>query len=131
MIDTLLTSLKQAVPFEQTLAIATELAIFLRKGYGVVTLHRPANVDHPAVLERLLRILAKLSMALPLVFPLLPRTKAKLKQAGLGGLLDTPRLLCLPPLGYLEMLRLLARACLVLTDSGGIQEETTALGCPD
>ena len=130
MIDTLLTSLKQAVSAEQTLAVAAEPTAFLREGYGVLTLHRPANVDHPVVLERLLRVLAELSVALPLVFPLHPRTKTKLEQASLGGLLDTPRLLCLPPLGYLEMLGLLAGARLVLTDSGGIQEETTALGVP-
>jgi len=130
MIDTLLASLKQAVPAEQTLAVAVEPAVFLREGYGVLTLHRPANVDHPAVLERLLRVFKELSAALPLVFPLHPRTRAKLDQAGLGSLLDTPRILCLPPLGYLEMLGLLAKARLVLTDSGGIQEETTALGVP-
>jgi UDP-N-acetylglucosamine 2-epimerase (non-hydrolysing) len=130
MIDTLLASLKLAVPAEQTLAAAVEPAAFLREGYGVLTLHRPANVDQPAVLERLLQVFGELSVALPLVFPLHPRTRARIDQAGLNSLLDTPRILCLPPLGYLEMLGLLARARLVLTDSGGIQEETTALGVP-
>ena len=130
MIDTLLASLKQAVPAEQTLAAAVEPAAFLRQGYGMLTLHRPANVDHPAVLEPLLRVIGELSATLPLVFPLHPRTRAKLNQAGLNSLLDTPRILCLPPLGYLEMLGLMVKARLVLTDSGGIQEETTALGVP-
>jgi len=129
MIDTLLASLKQAAPAEQTLA-AAEAAVFQHEGYGMLTLHRPANVDHPAVLERLLQVLGELSTVLPLVFPLHPRTKVRIDQAGLNSLLDTPRILCLPPLGYLEMLGLLARARLVLTDSGGIQEETTALGVP-
>ena len=130
MIDTLLASLKQAVPAEQTLAAAVEPAAFLQQGYGVLTLHRPANVDRPAVLEPLLRVIGEISATLPLVFPLHPRTRAKLDQAGLNRLLDTPRILCLPPLGYLEMLGLMAKARLVLTDSGGIQEETTALGVP-
>ena len=129
MIDTLLASLQQAVPAEQTLA-AAEAAVFQHEGYGMLTLHRPANVDHLAVLERLLQVLGELSTVLPLVFPLHPRTKARIDQAGLNSLLDTPRILCLPPLGYLEMLGLMARARLVLTDSGGIQEETTALGVP-
>ena len=130
MIDTLLASLKQAVPAEQTLAAAAEPAAFLRQGYGVLTLHRPANVDQPAVLEPLLRVIGEISATLPLVFPLHPRTRAKLDQAGLNRLLNTPQILCLPPLGYLEMLGLMAKARLVLTDSGGIQEETTALGVP-
>ena len=129
MIDTLLANLKQAVPAEQTLSVAAP-AVFLQDGYGVLTLHRPANVDDPQVLERILRTLAELSADLPLVFPVHPRTGTVLRTAGLAGLLDTPRLLCLPPLGYLEMVGLMARARLVLTDSGGIQEETTALGVP-
>lgn len=130
MIDTLLLSLKQAVPTEQTLTAVAAPAVFLQQSYGVLTLHRPANVDNPLVLERILRTLKELSAALPLVFPMHPRTTAALRNAGLAGLLDSPRLLCLPPLGYLEMLGLMAKARLVLTDSGGVQEETTALGVP-
>lgn len=131
MIDTLLGHLPQAVPPERTLTGA-DAATFLcgANGYALVTLHRPANVDDAAVLERLLRVLRRASEALPIVFPIHPRTKQRIDAAGLSALLATPRIRCLPPLGYLEMLGLMAKARAVLTDSGGIQEETTALGIP-
>jgi UDP-N-acetylglucosamine 2-epimerase (non-hydrolysing) len=98
-------------------------------GFGLVTLHRPSNVDEPGTLTRLLDTLATLSRELPLVFPVHPRTQARLDQ---GGLLAraAETMLLLPPLDYLDMLGLMASARIVLTDSGGIQEETTALGVP-
>lgn len=132
MIDTLMRHVKQATPVEQTLAAVTDPAPFLAgsTGFGVLTLHRPSNVDDPVVLGRLLTVLREISEDLPLIFPIHPRTEARIAQAGLAGLLDTPRIQRLPPLGYLEMLGLMSRARLVLTDSGGIQEETTALGVP-
>lgn len=132
MIDTLKASLEQAVSAERTLSGAADPAVFLEaeQGFGVLTLHRPANVDDPEVLGRLLTVLAEISQRLPLVFPVHPRTQAVIDQSGLAALLDTPRILRLPPMGYLEMLGLMSRAKLVLTDSGGIQEETTALGVP-
>ena len=99
-------------------------------GYGVVTLHRPSNVDDPATLGALLNVLAEVATQLPLVFVLHPRTRANLDRFGLSGLLDPRRFAILPPQGYLEMLGLMAPAALVLTDSGGLQEETTALGIP-
>ena len=99
-------------------------------GYGVVTLHRPSNVDDPATLAALLNVLAEVAAQLPLVFVLHPRTRSNLDRFGLAGLLDPRRVAILPPQGYLEMLGLMARAALVLTDSGGLQEETTALGIP-
>ena len=99
-------------------------------GYGVVTLHRPSNVDDAQVLGGLMHLLADIATRLPLVFVLHPRTKAKLESFGLDGLLDPRRIAVLPPQGYLEMLGLMAPAALVLTDSGGLQEETTALGVP-
>jgi len=129
MIDTLKNSLEQATPAARTLVAASDPAVFLA-GFGLVTLHRPSNVDDPGVLKRLLEALCELSQALPLVFPVHPRTESRLRHAGLGAMLDTPRILSLPPLGYLEMLGLMVQARLVLTDSGGIQEETTALGVP-
>ncbi|MBF0294525.1 MAG: UDP-N-acetylglucosamine 2-epimerase (non-hydrolyzing) [Magnetococcales bacterium] len=98
--------------------------------FGVVTLHRPANVDQPLVLERLLRTLLEVSRRLPLLFPVHPRTLARLRATGLEGRLADASILLLPPIGYLEMLGCLRDARLVLTDSGGIQEETTALGIP-
>ena len=100
------------------------------EGYGVVTLHRPSNVDHPDVLASLLGVLSEITRQLPLVFALHPRTKANIERFGLGHLIDNTRLILLPPQGYLEMLGLMAGARIVLTDSGGLQEETTALGVP-
>jgi UDP-N-acetylglucosamine 2-epimerase (non-hydrolysing) len=100
------------------------------EGYGVVTLHRPSNVDHPDALASLLGALSEITRQLPLVFALHPRTKANIERFGLGHLVDDARLILLPPQGYLEMLGLMAGARIVLTDSGGLQEETTALGVP-
>ena len=100
------------------------------RGYGVVTLHRPSNVDDAAALGGLMRVLAEIALQLPLVFVLHPRTKTKLESFGLAHLLDPRNVALLPPQGYLEMLGLMAPATLVLTDSGGLQEETTALGVP-
>jgi UDP-N-acetylglucosamine 2-epimerase (non-hydrolysing) len=99
-------------------------------GYGVVTLHRPSNVDHPDVLASLLGVLSEIARQLPLVFALHPRTKANIERFGLVHLIENTRLILLPPQGYLEMLGLMAGARIVLTDSGGLQEETTALGIP-
>ena len=137
MIDTLLYNLDRATPAEQTLATfcgtqggATSSSPDLSKGYGLVTLHRPSNVDDPIVLERLLTVLGKVSRDLPLIFPIHPRTKGKITEAGLESLIADANFYCLPPLGYLEMLGVMKDARLVLTDSGGIQEETTALGVP-
>ncbi len=96
-------------------------------GYGLVTLHRPSNVDDPAALGRLLEVLGDLSSRLPLLFPVHPRTRQRL--AGIQTP-PAPELRFCEPLPYLAFLGLMARARCVLTDSGGIQEETTALGVP-
>ncbi|RMD80218.1 MAG: UDP-N-acetylglucosamine 2-epimerase (non-hydrolyzing) [Gammaproteobacteria bacterium] len=128
MIDTLLRHRAQAVPPERTLA--GWAAPWRERGYGVVTLHRPANVDDPEVLGGLVEALRRIHARLPLVFPVHPRTRARLEETGLGALLAEAGLLLQEPLGYLEMLGLMDGARLVLTDSGGMQEETTALGVP-
>ena len=99
-------------------------------GYGVVTLHRPSNVDHLENLASLLGVLAEIARQLPLVFALHPRTRANIERFGLQHLIADPQLILLPPQGYLEMLGLMAGSRIVLTDSGGLQEETTALGVP-
>jgi UDP-N-acetylglucosamine 2-epimerase (non-hydrolysing) len=99
-------------------------------GFAVATLHRPANVDTPHALHECLAILDAASARLPLVCALHPRTRANLDRFGLAARLDPTRVALLPPQGYLEMLGLMARATVVLTDSGGIQEETTALAVP-
>ena len=100
------------------------------QGYGVVTLHRPSNVDDANTLRTLLGVLGEVASRLPLVFVLHPRTRGNIERFGLGGLIDPARIALLPPQGYLEMLGLMLQATLVLTDSGGLQEETTALGVP-
>jgi UDP-N-acetylglucosamine 2-epimerase (non-hydrolysing) len=95
-----------------------------------VTLHRPSNVDDPDTLRGLLTVLARISAELPLVFPVHPRTQNKINELGLSSLIESPRIRLTRPLGYLEMLGVMSRARVVLTDSGGVQEETTALGIP-
>jgi UDP-N-acetylglucosamine 2-epimerase (non-hydrolysing) len=124
MIDTLRRNLQRAVPADQTCPGLSA------KGYVVLTLHRPANVDHRPVLERLLQTVAGIARRLPVVFPLHPRTRKMVAAFELNRHLDSPGIHVLPPLGYLEMVGLMRDARLVLTDSGGIQEETTALGVP-
>ncbi|WP_114971838.1 non-hydrolyzing UDP-N-acetylglucosamine 2-epimerase [Rhodoferax ferrireducens] len=99
-------------------------------GYGVVTLHRPSNVDDPETLRALLGVLDEVAASLPLVIALHPRTRSNIERFGLMDLIDSARMVLLPPQGYLEMLGLMAGATVVLTDSGGLQEETTALGVP-
>jgi UDP-N-acetylglucosamine 2-epimerase (non-hydrolysing) len=99
-------------------------------GFGLVTLHRPSNVDVPESLADALTILNEIGGRLPLVCPLHPRTRGNIDRFGLAGLIDAKRIVILPPQGYLEMLGLMAHAALVITDSGGVQEETTALGVP-
>jgi UDP-N-acetylglucosamine 2-epimerase (non-hydrolysing) len=97
------------------------------KSFGVVTLHRPANVDEATRLGEMLRALESISEALPLYFPVHPRTRSQLERLGFSSH-NGVRLL--EPLGYTDFLCLMANSCVVFTDSGGIQEETTALGIP-
>lgn len=111
--------------FDRDLAVLSD-----PKGYAVLTLHRPSNVDDPAVLRVLLDVLREVALQIPLVFSVHPRTRANMERFGLTYLLDSPRIVSLPPQDYLAMLGLMKSARLVLTDSGGLQEETTALGVP-
>lgn len=130
MIDSLLSSLPKAVPAAELLVAAGLDPARIASGYGVVTLHRPSNVDHADTLGPIIDALRQISTRLPLVFALHPRTRNNLERFGLLDRLDAPGFLVLPPQGYLEMLGLMSGATMVLTDSGGIQEETTALGVP-
>lgn len=132
MIDSLHNNRELARPAAETLrAHGFDPAVLSgQHGYGVVTLHRPSNVDDPVTLNSLLQVLREISAQLPLVFALHPRTKNNIERFGLQHLLDPQRMVLLPPQGYLEMLGLMSGATLVLTDSGGLQEETTALGVP-
>jgi UDP-N-acetylglucosamine 2-epimerase (non-hydrolysing) len=132
MIDSLQANRSQAKPIDQTLrahGIDPRLIVH-EKGYGLITMHRPSNVDDADTLRRLLGILGEVAHSLPLVFALHPRTRHNIERFGLMGRIDARRILLLPPQGYLEMLGLMRDATLVLTDSGGLQEETTALGVP-
>jgi UDP-N-acetylglucosamine 2-epimerase (non-hydrolysing) len=123
MIDSLVASL----PAARARDVPASLGLGAR-GYAVVTLHRPSNVDDPATLERLLGALAAISAEVPVVFPVHPRTRARLGEPRLAA--AAARLRLVEPLGYLDFLSLTSGAKLVLTDSGGLQEETTALGIP-
>jgi len=95
--------------------------------YGVATLHRPGNVDDPGVASRIVRAVVEVASILPLVIPLHPRGRPALEAAGLAG---APGVTIIDPLGYVDFLSLVSGAALVVTDSGGIQEETTILGIP-
>jgi UDP-N-acetylglucosamine 2-epimerase (non-hydrolysing) len=120
MVDTLLANLDRAIASDALARLG------LTPGqYGLVTLHRPANVDDPAVLEPLLSALDRLARSCPLVLPVHPRTAQRLRDRGMSD-----RVQVIPPAGYLDFIALEASARLVLTDSGGVQEETTALGVP-
>lgn len=98
--------------------------------YGVVTLHRPQNVDDPNSLHRLFESLSVVATELPVVFPVHPRTRQRLVAAGLDVLAADRRIVLTEPLSYIDFVGLVADARLVLTDSGGVQEETTVLGVP-
>ena len=124
MIDTLLGNLEKA----QGSRILDDLGLRPRR-YGVLTLHRPANVDDRETLGRLIGALEVIARDVPIVFPVHPRTRRNVEQFGFGDL-AAKGLRLTEPMGYLDFLKLTAEARLVLTDSGGIQEETTILKVP-
>jgi UDP-N-acetylglucosamine 2-epimerase (non-hydrolysing) len=132
MIDSLREHLPRAVAPAMTLEAAglSPAALDGPEGYGVVTLHRPSNVDTRDALGEALEILRDVSKRLPLAWPVHPRARANIARFGFDAFPGKARIALLPPQGYLEMLGLLAGARVVLTDSGGIQEETTALAVP-
>jgi UDP-N-acetylglucosamine 2-epimerase (non-hydrolysing) len=127
MIDSLFRMLEAAKDRETTSRLGLD-----QGQYGLVTLHRPSNVDDPRILGPLIELLHELSDSLPLVFPVHPRTAAAAERAGLADKLKggESRLLCLEPQPYLDHLSLMSTAAVVLTDSGGMQEETSVLGIP-
>ena len=121
---------------EQHRARAATVPVLERLGldageYALLTLHRPSNVDDPVALQRIFAALEEIQKSNPVVFPAHPRTVSRLQAFGLlERVEEMPGFRLLEPLGYLEFLRLMMDARVVLTDSGGIQEETTALGVP-
>lgn len=134
MIDALEASRQQW----QSSTILSGLGIPRDQPYAVLTLHRPSNVDDPSTLQNLLDALREVAWHLPIVFPVHPRVRPRLPRnccvfpfrTDSGESLPRTGITCLPPLGYLDFVALMSRARLVLTDSGGIQEETTILGVP-
>ena len=126
MIDTLLNQVEQARQSDILDRLSLQPSQF-----GVVTLHRPANVDDAEVLEGLLQVLIDISAELPLIFPIHPRTKTRLESFGLDKkLASCDNVTCLGPQGYNDFLCLTSQAKVIVTDSGGLQEESTALGVP-
>ena len=112
-------------------ALPTKEQLGLKREYALLTLHRPSNVDLRDAFERILAALEVIAAKLPIVFPVHPRTRKTIAELGLSDRIESIRnLRLIEPLGYLDFLNLSSRARLVLTDSGGIQEETTALGIP-
>lgn len=123
-------SLNQQLERAQDSRVREQLGVADRD-YAVLTLHRPANVDEPSTLRRIVGALEEIGKRLPLIFPVHPRTRKTISELRLatpvaGGL----GIHLIEPLGYLDFLRLYSGARLVLTDSGGLQEETTVLGIP-
>jgi UDP-N-acetylglucosamine 2-epimerase (non-hydrolysing) len=125
MIDSLFHNLKKAE--DSTVRDDLDLT---GKDYAVLTLHRPSNVDEKEILSGLVDALSSIAERLPVVFPIHPRTKARIDDFGFADRIKNSNLRLIEPLGYIDFLRLYSGARLVLTDSGGIQEETTALGIP-
>lgn len=132
MIDSLLSALPKAVAVSEILQREGRAAAGLdgSLSFAAVTLHRPSNVDSPEALSNVLSILAETAKRLAVIWPMHPRTRARVAEFGFEARLADPRIICLPPQGYLEMVGLMRDAAVVLTDSGGVQEETTALGVP-
>ncbi len=123
MIDTLIAAKDQAMasPILEMLGVTPQ-------SYGLVTLHRPSNVDDPDALRALLTVLDGVAKRVPLVFPVHPRTRSRL--TAIGFELDPSRWKVIDPVGYLDFLKLNWASRVILTDSGGIQEEATVLGVP-
>jgi UDP-N-acetylglucosamine 2-epimerase (non-hydrolysing) len=132
MIDTLDAHRDRFVKARDTLAAAgcPDPDGWVRDGLALVTLHRPSNVDSADSLRRLVEVIDRIGEDRPIVFPAHPRTRANLERFGLRAAMRAPRWLLLEPLPYFDMIGLMRDARLVLTDSGGVQEESTVLGVP-
>lgn len=124
MVDTLL---KHRQAADETSGVLNRLGLEKRK-YAVMTLHRPSNVDHEEILTSIMRAVAEISKKIEIVFAIHPRTEKMIRKFGLINLSDSITLL--EPQPYLDMLQLMNHAKMVLTDSGGMQEETSVLGVP-
>ncbi|MCK9229707.1 MAG: UDP-N-acetylglucosamine 2-epimerase (non-hydrolyzing) [Syntrophales bacterium] len=129
MIDTLYSQIKKLATAD--VSLEPGIREIMRAGpYGVVTLHRPSNVDERETFLEIMMALAEISEDMPLVFPVHPRTSKNVEEFGLTSLVGKSGIYMTAPLSYMPFLTLWKDASLVLTDSGGLQEETTALGVP-
>ena len=142
MIDTLLSHIERAKNSDIIEKLGLKENNNVKK-YALLTLHRPSNVDNPFILKGIINILNNISKKIPIIFPVHPRSIKKIKNFKLEEMINytehissneldkaDKNILAIPPLGYLDFLFLMSNAALVLTDSGGIQEETTILGIP-
>jgi UDP-N-acetylglucosamine 2-epimerase (non-hydrolysing) len=128
--NVMIDSLEQCRQVWERSDIAARLGLE-RGRYGVVTLHRPSNVDDTVTLQGLVKALEDIGQTLPLVFPVHPRTRQRFESMRVGAEPSTSgNIRYIAPLGYVEFISLVAGSRLALTDSGGLQEETTALGVP-
>ena len=125
--NVMIDSLNSVMPAAEKSQILYELNLE-GKSYGLVTMHRPSNVDDAAVLAPLMEALSAVGTECPLIFPVHPRTRHVIERIGLEA--DEQYVRMIEPVGYLDFVKLMRYASIVLTDSGGIQEETTALGIP-
>ena len=128
--NVMIDSLRIFLPLAQSSTIGHRLQLRVGDGwrrFAILTLHRPSNVDHAEELARLLSAIDSIAKEIAIIFPVHPRTQQRLKD---GKIAHHPNITIIPPIGYLDFLCLLNKATLVLTDSGGVQEETTALGVP-
>jgi UDP-N-acetylglucosamine 2-epimerase (non-hydrolysing) len=133
--NVMIDALRLARPMWQASTVFRDLGLDPDRRYGVVTLHRPSNVDEPHRLRDIVGALRELATRLPLIFPVHPRVRTQLARERVTWLTPSRAvpedgLLCTEPLGYLDFIALVSRAAVVLTDSGGIQEETTMLAVP-
>ncbi len=125
MIDSLFYSLEKS----KASKVREDLNL-IEKEYAVTTLHRPSNVDEKEVFAGILEALTEISAKIPIIFPAHPRTRSRISEFGFEDLIENSNIKLIEPLGYLDFLRLYSGSKLVLTDSGGLQEETTALSIP-
>src|SRR5712692_10043263 len=126
--NVMIDALRQFLPLAQNSSIGEELGLLNGAGwrrFAVLTLHRPSNVDSVETLSRLLGAIGAIANEIPVIFPVHPRTQQRLAAAKISR---HPQVRIIPPVGYYDFLWLMSHSTIVLTDSGGIQEETTALG---
>lgn len=125
--NTMIDSLIAFMPKIDESSIRQKLGV---DNYYLMTFHRPGNVDDPANLSLLAEMIAEMAQSKKVVFPVHPRTRKRLHENGLMNLLDTPQIILTEPLGYIDFIHLVKNASVVITDSGGVQEETTFMGVP-